>query len=64
MLIFFLGWIIKKLRKGGHKIIRKRGQGVDVTELKWAGVAPPPHCVDNLLAVEERGGSEAWMIKK
>ena len=25
----------KKIRKGGPKILRKRGQDVDVTELKW-----------------------------
>ena len=30
----------KIIRKGGPKNLRKGGAGVDVTELKWAGVAP------------------------
>ena len=38
---FLIRWIIKKLRNEGRKILRKWGwQVINVTELKWAGVAP------------------------
>ena len=62
---FFLWSIIKKLRNMGPKNLRKGWPIVNVTELQcaWWRLVIPPHCVDNILAFEERGDSVPELLK-